>query len=448
MTFNRTTPLILLTSAILFAGCTTTPTRPAADADQESLVAYARSLCDEAPLIDGHNDLAWGFRSRANGHIEQLVLTDDLTAIEKPTHTDIPRLHKGGMGAQFWSVWIPINEYGGKTGDTRIVLEQIDTVHRMAAMYPDHFEMAYTADDIERIHKQGKIACLIGMEGGHSIENSIPVLRMTYAAGARYMTLTHGKSLRWAGSATDEHVADGLSPFGKEVVREMNRMGMLVDLSHVSPAAMHDALDVTRSPVIFSHSSAFSVCRHPRNVPDDVLKRVKENDGVVMVTFLAFYISEDLRTYPEREQAERERLDALYASAVPDESARQAKVSEGMAAWADANPRQWATVEQVADHIDYIRDLIGVDHIGMGGDYDGMPPGPVGLEDVSDYPNLLAELIRRGYTDEELKKIMGGNLLRVMREVERRAIDLQAMYPPSSATIEELDGPLAISEMQ
>lgn len=446
MMFNRATPIVLFTAAMFFAGCTATPSRPGADADQDMLVAHARALCEQAPLINGHNDLPWALRVRTDGHIEQLDLTADLTQIDKPTHTDIPRLYQGGMGAQFWSVWIPIDAFGGKTGDARVVLEQIDTVHRMAAMYPDAFEMAYTANDIERIHKRGRIACLIGIEGGHSIENSIPALRMLYRAGARYMTLTHGKSLRWADSATDEPYSNGLSEFGKEVVREMNRLGMLVDLSHVSPATMHDALDVARAPVIFSHSSAYTVCHHPRNVPDDVLRRIKENDGVVMVTFLALYISEDLRTYPKREQAERARLDVLYATEVPNEEARKAKVSDGMAAWYEANPRQWATLEQVADHIDHIRDFIGIDHIGLGGDYDGMPPGPKGLEDVSGYPKLLAELMRRGYSDEDLKKIMGGNLLRVMREAERISHDLQRLYPPSSATIEELDGPPAISE--
>jgi membrane dipeptidase len=290
-------------------------------------------------------------------------------------------------------------------------LEQIDTVHRMIALYPDTFALALTADDITRIHKRGMVASLIGMEGGHSIHNSLGTLRMMYHAGARYMTLTHSLNNDWADSATDDPKHDGLTDFGKQVVAEMNRLGMLVDLSHVSPKTMHDVLDVATAPVIFSHSSARALTNHPRNVPDDVLRRLKEKDGVVMVTFVPGFISEKVRLWGANREAEEARLKDLY-SGQPD------KVKEGMASWTADHPRPSATIADVADHIEHVMKVAGVDHAGIGGDLDGIGTTPVGLESVAEYPKLFAELIRRGHTDDELKKLAGLNLLRVMKKAE------------------------------
>lgn len=275
---------------------------------------------------------------------------------------------------------------------------------------------------------------MMGMEGGHSIENSLAALRALYDLGARYMTLTHGKSLDWADSATDEPLHDGLTEFGREVVREMNRLGMLVDLSHVAPATMHDALDVAEAPVIFSHSSAYTLCAHDRNVPDDVLIRLPENGGVVMVCFLVYYVSEDLRQW----QVEFEEVRSQLRQEYPDPDDRALREQE-LGGWRERNPPPQATLQQVADHIDHIRRIAGIDHIGIGSDFDGMPPGPVGLEDVSDYPDLFVELLKRGYSDEDIRKIAGLNVLRVMREAEHVAERLQQHRPPSDALISELD---------
>ncbi len=429
---------VFLIWVTLAAGCaapSSTGSIDPASASTEDLLEHARAILRDTPLIDGHNDLPWQYHKRVNNRLDQLDLHDDLTALDNPTHTDIPRLRAGGVGGQFWSVYIPIAEHGGRDGDVRAVLEQIDLVHRMAQRYPDDFEIAYTADDVERIHASGRIASLIGMEGGHSIENSLAALRMLYDVGARYMTITHSKSTFWADSATDEARYGGLTRFGEEVIREMNRLGMLVDLSHVSAETMHDALDVSRAPVIFSHSSAFSVCGHVRNVPDDVLVRLKENGGVVMVTFLTAYVSEERRHWRERQGNERLRLKSFYRA-----EHEQDRVETGLAAWRAANPPPDATLAQVVDHIDHIRDVAGIDHLGIGSDYDGMPPGPVGLEDVSCYPNLIVELLRRGYRDDEIRKIVGRNVLRVMRRAERVSARLRRSRPPSDVTREELDG--------
>jgi membrane dipeptidase len=382
----------------------------------ESLEDRARRLLREAPLIDGHNDTPWQYRRRVNLDLEALPFDGDLRSLDVPMHTDLPRLRAGGVGAQFWSVYVPIPARGGRPGDARLVIEQIDFVRRLVARYPDDLELALCAEDVMRIFRSGRIACLIGMEGGHSIEGSLAVLRATWQLGARYMTLTHTKNTDWADSATDEPEHDGLSEFGVEVVREMNRLGMLVDLSHVSPATMHDALDVSVAPVIFSHSGAFEVCRHVRNVPDDVLRRLRDNGGVAMVTFLGSYVSEDLRVWGERLEQERSRLRALEGSA--EDPQRQ------LEEWRAANPAPVATVSQVADHVDHVRAVAGIDHVGIGSDFDGTTSLPAGLEDVSAFPTLIVELLRRGYSDGEVRAILGLNILRAMEEAQRVAARL------------------------
>jgi membrane dipeptidase len=416
---------------------------PAAGASKDDAAASAardaklrkqvQRVLKRTPLIDGHNDIPWQYRRRVKNHLDELDLRADLTQIDPPTHTDIDRLRAGMVGGQFWSVYTPISTYGGKPDDTRIVLEQIDLARRMIDKYDDVLELALTAKDVRRIHRRGRIASLLGLEGGHAISDSLAVLRMLYGAGARYMTLTHSKGLAWADSATDTAKHDGLTPFGIEVVREMNRLGMLVDLSHVSTATMRDALDVTRAPVIFSHSSARAVVPHPRNVPDDILLRVAKNGGVVMVTFFPSYVSEAVRQYGNDRRVHQSALDERLAG---DEDA----VAAEMTTWAEANPAPRPTLHQVADHIDHIRHVAGIDHIGLGGDYDGMPPGPVGLEDVSTYPELFVELMRRGYTTSAIGRIAGNNVLRVMTRAEEVARELQATESPRDILIEEADG--------
>lgn len=411
---------ILLALSLLSIGNTF-----ATDSD-EVLRKRVSSVLKETPLIDGHNDLPMEYTNRVKGNLDQMPFTSDLSAIERPTHTDYPRMVKGMIGGQFWSVYIPITAYPGASGDVGRVLKQIDVVHRMITTYPDQLELALTANEIISAHHRGKIASLMGIEGGHSIENSLANLRMLYRTGARYMTLTHSKGLRWADSATDEERVGGLSPFGKEVVREMNRLGMLVDLSHVSVSAMNDALDVSTAPVIFSHSSAYALTAHKRNIPDEVLLRLQANNGVAMVTFFPSYVSETVRLSWIRLRE--------MVNAQTDDPKEQTKLYRAQLL---TLPRP--TLADVADHIDHIRNLIGIDHIGLGGDYDGMPPGPIGLEDVSTYPALLTELLRRGYSDADIAKIAGGNILRVMQAVEIVARTEQARRLPSNAQIEELD---------
>jgi len=400
-----------------------------AGAGEDPLVTRARQILRSAPLIDGHNDTPWQYRGRADNRVSEIDLTRSTEHLDRPMHTDIPRLRAGAVGGQFWSVYIPASDTGSRPGDVKRVVEQIDVVKRMAQAYPEHLELAYTAADVERIAREGRIASLIGMEGGHSIEASLGALRQLYELGARYMTLTHGSNTEWADSATDEREFGGLTGFGEEVVREMNRLGMLVDLSHVSPESMHDALDIVEAPVIFSHSSARAVCDHPRNVPDDVLVRVRENGGVVMVTFVPTFVSEELRLWSQAQGEQRRRLIEEHAE---DEDA----VREGLEAWREANPRPEATLAQVADHIDHIREIAGIDHIGIGGDYDGVGSLPVGLEDVSRYPHLFAELLRRGYSEEDCRKIAGRNALRVMREVESTSRRIRRERGPSEAMYE------------
>ena len=394
-------------------------------------VDQARKILKEVPLIDGHNDAPWQYRKLVKYQLDKLDFAGDTRLAEDPCQTDIPRLRQGGVGAQFWSVWVPDDAYL-KSDAVQATFEQIDFVHRLGMHYPDDLEMAYTADDIERIHREGKIASLIGMEGGHSINNSLALLRQLNLVGARYLTITHWNNNDWADAATVPPVHDGLTPFGKEVIREMNRLGMLVDLSHTSPKTMHDALDVTAAPIIFSHSSARALCDHPRNVPDDVLKRVKKNRGIVMVTFVTSYVSDAVRLYKAEEQAEKARLTDLYMHD-PD------AVKEGMKSWKEKHPQPPVPISLVADHIDHIRDIAGIDHVGIGSDFDGIATTPVGLEDVSGFPNLLAELLQRGYSEKEVKQVAGLNLLRVFREAEQVATRLQRKTLPSDALIEELD---------
>ena len=384
----------------------------------------------DVPLIDGHNDLPWQYRERVQNQLARIDIRQDQSKLEKPLHTDIPRLRAGRVGGQFWSVYVPASLEGADA--VQATLEQIDVVHRLNSLYPDTFALALTADDVVRIHKGGRIASLIGVEGGHSINNSLGTLRMLHRAGARYMTLTHSDNVDWADSATDDPKLGGLSDFGRAVIAEMNRLGMLVDLSHVSPATMHDVLDVAAAPVIFSHSSARALTGHPRNVPDDVLQRLRQNGGVVMVTFVPSFVSEKQRTWNAARAAEVARLESLY-------DGEPQNVTAGMQAWAQANPRPATTLSDVADHVDYVIRTAGEDHVGIGGDLDGISTTPVGLESVADYPKLFAELLRRGHSEERLKKLAGTNVLRVMRAAEATAARLQQQKPAADVRIEELD---------
>jgi membrane dipeptidase len=391
-------------------------------------MARARALHKQSPLIDGHNDYPWALREN---NIERDINKLDIRNPQPSIMTDIPRLREGGLGGQFWSVYVPATMQGQTA--VRTTFEQIDIVHRMVKKYPETFELARTAADVERIFKAGKIASLIGMEGGHAIDNSLATLRMFYAVGARYMTLTHGSNIAWADSGTDTPKLNGLSKFGEEVVREMNRMGMLVDLSHTSPDTMDDAIRVAEAPVIFSHSVARALNDHGRNVPDSILQQLPKNGGVVMVTFVPGFLSPEVNAHGKRQQEERDRLRALY----PNDAA---KVDAELKTWLTANPEPRATLAQVADHIDHIRKVAGIDHIGIGSDFDGITSVPVGLEDVSKYPALTAELLKRGYADGDVKKILGLNVLRALRRAEEVAARLQKEREPSTATIEKLDG--------
>ncbi|MBA3295948.1 MAG: membrane dipeptidase [Acidobacteria bacterium] len=388
-------------------------------AGEAALLDRARALHTQVPLIDGHNDYPWALREKAQRNIEKL----DISRAQPSIMTDIARLKAGGVGGQFWSVYTP-SDTAGQTAVTA-TLEQIDIVHQMVRKYPETFELALTADDIERIFKSGKVASLIGMEGGHSIANSLAALRMFSRLGARYMTLTHSKNVAWADSATDTPTLGGLSPFGEQVVREMNWLGMLVDLSHVSPDTMDDAIRVSQAPIIFSHSSARAVNDVPRNVPDNILKLLPANGGVVMVTFVPGFLSPRVAAWNKLQAAEQARLTAQF----PNDAAA---VKEGVSAWSKGNPAPRATVSDAADHIDHIRKVAGIDHVGLGGDFDGIDSVVQGLEDVSTYPVLTAELLRRGYKDDEIKKLLGLNILRVMRNAEAVSKKLQPGRGPSS----------------
>jgi membrane dipeptidase len=396
--------------------------------------ATANAALEAAPVFDGHNDIPNQLRARRANQIDGFDFADTTGSGEshpegRALHTDLTRLAEGKVGAQFWSVYVPSNPDEAEA--VQQVIEQIDVTKRLIARYPEALRYAETADEVERAMAEGKVASLLGMEGGHSIGSSLAVLRQLYALGARYMTLTHNSNTPWADAATDVPVHDGLSAFGEDVVREMNRLGMLVDLSHVSEATMLDALDVAKAPVIFSHSGARAINGHPRNVPDSVLARLPDNGGIVMVVALPGFLNEERRQWFARRSAEEARLKALMQG-------QPAAVTAAIAAFDKANPEPPTTIAHMADHIDHIRKLAGVDAIGIGGDFDGMPSGPVGFEDVRGYPLLFAELARRGYSQAELEMIASRNALRVMRAAEAYAASV-ADAPP----IETLINPTA-----
>jgi membrane dipeptidase len=381
----------------------------------------------QTPLIDGHNDLPWEIRERfksdpAAAHLESDTRSLPLEAGQAALMTDIPRLRTGHVGAQFWSVWVPVSSQGFEA--VQMTLEQMDVVKRMAAQYPADFAMAYTAADIRRIHKSRKIAALIGIEGGHQINGSLAVLRQMYDAGARYMTLTHATNTAWADSATDTPVHNGLTPFGVEVVKEMNRLGMLVDLSHVSADTMKAALAASQAPVIFSHSSARALDDHPRNVADDVLRALAANGGVVMVNFAPPYVSPARNHWEADRAAERTRYNSPPFAGLYIGQPERAKAA--LAEWDAQHPRPVTTLAQVADHVEHIRQVAGIDHVGIGSDFDGIPDAPVGLEGVDRYPALLQELMRRGWSDADIAKLAGENLLRTMAAAEQVSAKLQS----------------------
>ena len=392
---------LALTSPTLSSVSPVLSAQTASGTAMERHMEVALRVLETTPLVDGHNDLPWAIRGDDQAPMD--VAAYDLRQRTRG-HTDIPRMRAGKVGAQFWSVYVPSSTMEEGTA-ARTQLEEIDIARQIIARYPDHFALALSPSDVERIFGEGRIASMLGMEGGHAIENSLGALRAFFDLGVRYMTLTHSASIDWADAATGENLHDGLTPFGEEVIREMNRLGMLVDLSHVSPAGMSDVLNVTEAPVIFSHSSARALTDHVRNVPDSILRRMPENGGVVMVTFVPSFINEAVRTH------EGPRSEA---------------------------PR--ATLADVADHIEHVREVAGIDHVGIGSDFDGISSTPMGLEDVSTFPALLAELSRRGWTEEELRKLAGENVLRAWREAESAARRIQRTRGPSMATIQELDG--------
>ncbi|WP_171108425.1 MULTISPECIES: dipeptidase [Streptomyces] len=391
-----------------------------------SSLEAARELLREFPVADGHNDLPWALR-------EQVRYDLDARDIAAPQgahlHTDLPRLREGGVGAQYWSVYVRSD----LPDAVPATLEQIDCVRQLLARYPGDLAPALTAADMEAARAEGRIASLMGAEGGHSIANSLATLRALYALGVRYMTLTHNDNIAWADSATDEPNVGGLSAFGREVVREMNREGMLVDLSHVAATTMRDALDTTAAPVIFSHSSARAICDHPRNIPDDVLERLPANGGVAMVTFVPKFVLQAAVDWT----AEADDNMRAHGFHHLDTTAEAMKVHR---AFEERNPRPVATVATVADHLDHMREVAGIDHLGIGGDYDGTAFTPEGLNDVSGYPNLIAELLDRGWSRSDLAKLTWQNAVRVLGAAEDVARDLRTTRAPSNATIESLDG--------
>jgi membrane dipeptidase len=385
------------------------------------LTDRARELHAHSLLIDGHNDMPWEIRKQGGSSFDKM----DISKPQPTLQTDIPKLRKGGVGAQFWSVWVPV-EAGYRGEALSMTLEQIDLVKRMIDRYPDTFELALTADDIERIHAKGKIASMIGVEGGHCIEESLAALDKLYNLGARYMTLTHTDSLGWADSATDTAKNNGLTPFGIQVVHRMNELGMMVDLAHVSAKTMRDSIAASDAPVIFSHSSAFGVCPSPRNVPDDVLKSLKNKDGVVMVNFFSGYVVPSAaKTAIEEMDFERE-LKKKYNG---DKTLYKPELDR----WKATHKFARGSIHDLLDHIDHIAKVVGTEYIGIGSDFDGVNTLPTQLEDASCYPYITQGLIDRGYTDEQIKAILGGNLLRVMRGVEAYAAKHRDDAPPKPA---------------
>jgi membrane dipeptidase len=419
----------VLAAMTLLQGTSTTVPKPSVrNPTTDPFLARAQAILKTTPLIDGHNDVPWAIRTSKEKPFD--VEAYDL---RKPVagQTDLKRMAEGMLGGQFWSVYIPGDEATRKLGYAKVQLEQIDIAKRVIQKYPDRLELAVSASQVSQIFRRGKVASMLGMEGGHAIENSLGALRAFYSMGARYMTLTHNVTLDWADAAADVAKHGGLTKFGEEVVREMNRLGMMVDLSHVSPETMEDAIRVSASPVMFSHSSARALCDVPRNVPDAVLRQVASNGGIVMVTFVPGFISQEVATKA------RERRDVLKLrlEGVVDEGERKRITDELTAQYKTRN----ATLSQVADHIEHIRRLAGIDHVGLGGDYDGTDELPDGLEDVSKYPALLAELLRRGFTDADIRKLAGENILRVWAANEQIAARLKTERPPSTATIEVLN---------
>ncbi|MFJ1897382.1 MULTISPECIES: dipeptidase [unclassified Streptomyces] len=391
----------------------------------------AGELLAEYPVVDGHNDLPWALREQVNYDLDARDIATDQSA---HLHTDIPRLRAGGVGAQFWSVYVRSDMAGEDA--VSATLEQIDAVTELLARHPADLRRALTADDMEAARAEGRIASLMGAEGGHSINNSLGTLRALHTLGVRYMTLTHNDNIAWADSATDEPGVGGLSPFGHEVVREMNRTGMLVDLSHVAATTMRDALRTSTAPVMFSHSSARAICDHPRNIPDDVLAQLPANGGIAMATFVPKFVLPAAVAWTKAAD-ENMRAQGLHHL---DTTERGMKVH---AAFEAANPRPMATVATIADHLDHMREAAGIDHIGIGGDYDGTAFLPEGLEDVAGYPNLIAELLGRGWSTADLAKLTWQNAVRVLRAAQDVSRELSARRGPSHATIEQLDAPAA-----
>jgi membrane dipeptidase len=379
---------------------------------KNNFITEVKNILKNTPLIDGHNDTPWRIRWEHQNNLDNIDFSKDTTEQNPYMKTDIPRLKKGCVGGQFWSVFIPDSWTGD--GVPEKVREQIRVTKNLVARYPDTLEMAYSSKDIERIHCSGKIASLIGLEGGHSIESSLDILREMYDLGARYMTLACAQPSDFAGSATGTPRNMNLTEFGKLVVKEMNRLGMLIDLSHTSDETMNDVLDLSEAPVIFSHSSARAVCDVSRNVPDDVLIRVKDKKGIVMVTFVTMFITNPAARHYEKKLEQWRKFKEIY----PED---KKKVKKGVEAWSLKNPAPPVTLSDIADHFDHIRDVAGIDSIGIGSDFGGFRTTPVGLEDVSKYPDLLAELMKRGYSGSDISKIAGGNMLRVMRETEKIA---------------------------